>query len=36
MEALEGQVDVIGTSGYKVREDVISVDVAGKKGAQWT
>jgi hypothetical protein len=29
-------VDVIGKSGYKVREDVISVDVAGKKGAQWT
>jgi hypothetical protein len=33
MEALEGHVDVIGTSGYQVREDTMSVDVAGKKGA---
>jgi len=33
MEALEGYVDVIGTSGYQVREDTISVDVVGKKGA---
>jgi hypothetical protein len=33
MEALEGHVDVIGTSGYQVREDTISVDVVGKKGA---
>ena len=31
--SLEGRVDVIGTSGYEIREDTISVDVAGKKGA---
>jgi hypothetical protein len=31
--ALEGCVDVIGTSGYEIREDTISVDVALKKGA---
>lgn len=33
METLEGHVDVIGTSGYQEREDTISADVAGKKGA---
>jgi hypothetical protein len=25
LEALEGRVDVVGTSGYSVREDLISV-----------
>lgn len=31
--ALAGRVEVIGTSGYEVREDTISVDVVRKKGA---
>ncbi len=26
LEALEGRVDVVGTSGYEVREDTISAD----------
>ena len=25
LEALEGRVDVVGTSGYSVREDLLSV-----------
>jgi hypothetical protein len=34
--ALAGRVEVIGTSGYEVREDTISADVVRKKGAWWT
>ena len=26
LEALEGRVDVVGTSGYEVREDTLSAD----------
>jgi hypothetical protein len=33
LEALEGGAEWVGTSGYVVREDTISVDVARKKGA---
>jgi hypothetical protein len=33
LEALEGGAECVGTSGYVVREDTISVDVARKKGA---
>jgi len=33
LEALEGRVDVIGTSGYEVREDTISASVLRRKGA---
>jgi hypothetical protein len=33
LEALEGGAECVGTSGYEIREDTISVDVAGEKGA---
>ena len=32
LEALEGRVDVIGTSGFETREDTLSIGAA-KKGA---
>jgi len=33
LKVLEGRTEVIGTSGYEVREDTIGVDAARKKGA---
>jgi len=33
LEALEGCVDVIGTSGYELREDTISANDVRSKGA---
>ena len=33
LEALENGAECVGTSGYEVREDTISADVARKKGA---
>jgi hypothetical protein len=34
--ALEGGAECVGTSGYEMREDTISVDVARENGALWT
>lgn len=33
LDALEGGAECVGTSGYEIREDTISVDVAREKGA---
>jgi hypothetical protein len=33
LEVLEDDAECVGTSGYEIREDTISVDVAQKKGA---
>ena len=33
LEALEGSAECVGTSGYEIRENTISVDMAGEKGA---
>jgi len=36
LESLESSAECVGTSGYEIREDTISVDVAREKGALWT
>jgi hypothetical protein len=33
LEALKGGTECVGTSGYEIREDTISVEVAREKGA---